>query len=102
MRGLRIELVSTNYKSLETVCKQLKEIVTRSGARIIGPVPLPTKKLRITTRRTPCGQGGKTWDRWELRVHKRIIDIPNPDERLMRRIMSIAIPEDVKVNIILP
>ncbi|HDN01753.1 MAG TPA: 30S ribosomal protein S10 [Candidatus Bathyarchaeota archaeon] len=102
MRGLRIELVSTNYKSLETVCKQLKEIVTRSGARIIGPVPLPTKKLRITTRRTPCGQGGKTWDRWELRIHKRIIDIPNPDERLMRRIMSIAIPEDVKVNIILP
>nr|AOZ56158.1 ribosomal protein S10 [uncultured korarchaeote] len=102
MRGLRIELVSTNYKSLETVCKQLKEIVTRSGARIIGPVPLPTKKLRITTRRTPCGQGGKTWERWELRIHKRIIDIPNPDERLMRRIMSIAIPEDVKVNIILP
>lgn len=39
-----------------------------------GPVPLPTRRLRITTRKTPCGEGSKTWDRFQMRIHKRIID----------------------------
>lgn len=36
---------------------------------------MPTKVLRITTRKTPCGEGSKTWDRYEMRVHKRVIDL---------------------------
>ncbi len=99
---IRIELVSTNYKSLERVCGEIREVARKSGVNIIGPIPLPTKRLRITTRKSPCGEGGKTWDRWELRIHKRIIDIPSPDERFMRRIMSITIPEDVRIAVRLP
>jgi len=41
----------------------------------MGPVRLPTRTLRITTRKTPCGEGSKTWDRFEMRIHKRIIDL---------------------------
>jgi len=100
--SVRIELISHNLKALEDVCNQLKEIANTSGVRIKGPVPLPTKRLRVTVRKSPCGEGGKTWEKWELRIHKRIIYLVNPDDRLMRRIMSIAVPEDVKINIFLP
>ena len=102
MGALRIELASTDYKALDQVCQQIQQIVTKAGAKIRGPVPLPTKILSITTRKSPCGEGGKTWEKWELRIHKRLIDIPNIDERLLRRIMTIAVPENVKINIILP
>ena len=43
--------------------------------KVKGPVRMPTKTLRITCRKTPCGEGSKTWDRFEMRVHKRIIDL---------------------------
>lgn len=42
---------------------------------VSGPVRLPTKTLRITTRKSPCGEGTNTWDRFEMRIHKRIIDL---------------------------
>merc|ERR1712071_206608 len=48
--------------------------------RVKGPVRMPTKTLRITTRKTPCGEGSKTWDRFQMRIHKRIIDLQSPSE----------------------
>ena len=42
--------------------------------RVKGPVRLPTKKLKISTRKTPCGEGSKTWDTYEMRIHKRLIE----------------------------
>jgi ribosomal protein S10 len=41
---------------------------------------MPTKTLRITTRKTPCGEGSKTWDRFEMRIYKRVIDLHSPSE----------------------
>jgi hypothetical protein len=49
---------------------------------------MPTKILRITTRRTPCGEGSKTWDRFEMRIHKRVIDLHSPSE-VVKRIVSV-------------
>merc|ERR1712117_973687 len=48
--------------------------------RVKGPVRMPTKTLRITTRKTPCGEGSKTWDRFQMRIHKRVIDLHSPSE----------------------
>ena len=42
--------------------------------RVKGPVRLPTKKLKVSTRKTPCGEGSKTWDTYEMRIHKRLIE----------------------------
>ncbi|MDK2465234.1 MAG: 30S ribosomal protein S10, partial [Candidatus Korarchaeota archaeon] len=61
----------------------------------------PTKRLRVTTLRNPSGEGTNRYDRFELRIHKRIIDVLNPDERFIRRIMGISIPEDVKISIVM-
>jgi len=58
--------------------------------QVKGPVRLPTKVLRITTRKSPCGEGSKTWDRYEMRIHKRLIDLNSPSE-IVKQIVSVAI-----------
>ena len=53
-----------------------------------GPVRMPTKTLRITTRKTPCGEGSKTWDRFQMRIHKRVVDLHSKSE-IVKQITSI-------------
>ena len=98
---LRVELVSTNVKNLDKVAREFKEIAEKMGVRIRGPIPLPTKRLRVVTLRNPSGEGTNRYDKFELRIHKRIIDIPNPDERFIRRMMTVEIPSDVKISIVM-
>jgi len=97
-RKARMRLTSIDYKKLENVCQELKAIAQKTGVKIIGPIPLPTKKLKVPVRKSPCGEGTATWDKWELRIHKRLIDI-DAEERVMRRIMRIRVPEEVYVSI---
>jgi small subunit ribosomal protein S10 len=102
MQKARIKLMSADPKKLDDVCNELKTITDRFGVAMHGPVPLPTKKLKVTTMKTPCGDGtghgNATWDRWEMRIHKRVIDV-SADERTLRQIMRITIPDGVSVSI---
>ncbi len=98
VRIARIRLASTDYRKLEDVCRQIKEIAQRTGVDISGPIPLPTKRLVVPVMRNPSGEGTKTWDKYELRIHKRLIDL-EADERTLRLIMRIQVPRDVKVEI---
>lgn len=70
------------------------------GLKVRGPVRMPTKVLRLTVRKSPCGEGTNTWDRWEMRVHKRVIDLYSPPETV-KQITSIAIEPDVDVEVVL-
>lgn len=63
-----------------------------------GPIALPTKKLKLTTRKSPCGEGKASWDRFEMRVHKRLIDL-GIDERALRLVMRVPIPEGLNIEI---
>jgi len=96
-RRARIKLTSTDTGKLEGVCDEIKDIAKRIGVKLIGPIPLPTKKLVVPTRRTPCGDGSDTWDRFEMRVHKRLIEIDARD-RVMRSIMRIRVPNEVYIE----
>ena len=71
---IRITLTSRKVQSLEKVCSELIERAKSKDLRVKGPVRLPTKTLKVTTRKTPCGEGSKTWDCYELRIHKRLIE----------------------------
>ena len=97
-RKARIRLTSTDYRKLEDVCGELKAIAEKTGVKITGPLPLPTKKLKVPVLKSPCGEGTQTWDKWELRIHKRLIDI-DAEDRVMRRIMRIRVPDEVYVSI---
>ena len=98
VRKARIRLTSTDFKKLENVCGELRTIADKTGVKMKGPIPLPTKRLRVPVRKTPCGEGTATWDKWEMRIHKRLIDI-DAEDRVMRRIMRIRVPEEVFVSI---
>lgn len=95
---IRIILTSTNVRSLEKVCADLISGAKKQKLRVKGPVRWPTKVLRITTRKTPCGEGSKTWDRFQMRVHKRIIDLHSPSE-VVKQITSINIEPGVEVEV---
>ncbi|HUI00077.1 MAG TPA: 30S ribosomal protein S10 [Nitrososphaerales archaeon] len=96
----RIKLTSSNLQELELLAKEIKDITEKTGVKSKGPQPLPTKKLKITTRKAPTGEGTHTFDHWQLRIHRRILDI-EPDDRTMKQITKLRIPEDVKIELTL-
>ncbi|THG22591.1 hypothetical protein TEA_013600 [Camellia sinensis var. sinensis] len=80
------------------LCADLVRGAKDKRLRVKGPVRMPTKVLHITTRKAPCGEGTNTWDRFELRVHKRVIDLfSSPD--VVKQITSITIEPGVEVEV---
>ncbi len=98
MEKARIILIGKNPQELEDISKQIVDISEKTGANYSGPVPLPTKRLKITTRKSVSGEGTATWERWEMRIHKRVIDV-DADERSLRQIMRIQVPDGVHIEI---
>jgi small subunit ribosomal protein S10 len=98
MTKVRIKLQSIDIQKLNDVINIIKDIASRSGVIISGPIPLPTKRLKITTRKGPCGNGTATFDHFEMRIHKRILDLPANDA-VLHNIMRISIPRTVNIKI---
>ena len=80
------------------VCSDLVQGAKDKRLVCKGPVRMPTKKLVITTRKSPCGEGTNTWDRFEMRIHKRIIDLHSPSQ-LVKQITAIRIEAGVRVEV---
>ena len=93
-----IKLQSVDIKNLNDVIDRVKSISSSAGMPISGPIPLPTKRLKVTTRKSPCGDGTATFDRFEMRIHKRILDI-SANDKVLHNIMRISIPRTVKIKI---
>merc|ERR1712216_283188 len=98
---IRITLTSRNLPALEKVCSELisgakKQKLERLKVR--GPARLPTKVLTVTTRKSPCGEGTNTWDRYEMRIHKRLIDLVSPTS-VVKQITSVSLEPGVDVEV---
>ena len=99
LHKIRITLTSRNVKSLE---KMSNDLVNRSKDKklhVKGPVRLPTKVLSHTTRKSPCGEGSKTWDHYEMRIHKRLIDIIEPSPKTVDSLQRLDLPAGVDIEI---
>ncbi len=94
----RIKIASIDIDRINQICSSIKDIAQTTGVDMRGPIPFPTKKLKLTTRKSPCGNGTATWERYEMRVHKRLIDI-GADERTLRLVMRVPIPEGLNIEI---
>ena len=97
---VRFTLTSRNVKAIEKVCTDLKNNALKQNLKVSGPVRMPTKKLRITTRKSPCGEGTNTWDKFEMRIHKRLIDMHAPSDDV-KKITSIEMEPGVEVDVII-
>ncbi|MBT3323855.1 30S ribosomal protein S10 [archaeon] len=98
MQKARIKLSSNDINKLNEIIKSITDVVEKTKVKISGPIPLPTKKLKLTTRKSPDGEGKASFDNFEMRVHKRLIDV-GVDERTLRLIMRVNIPENVNISI---
>ncbi|MCD6171682.1 MAG: 30S ribosomal protein S10 [Thermoplasmata archaeon] len=96
----RITLTGTDAKKIAEVCNQIKKIAERTGIKMGGPIPLPTKRLVVPIRKSPDGEGTETWDRWEMRIHKRLIEL-DAQERALRQLMRVQVPDGVNIEIVL-
>jgi len=95
---LRIRIMSENPKDINNVVSQLHELAKVLGMKFKGPVALPRKRLEIPLRRSPCGDGTETYEHWEKRTSKRLVDIVG-EEKFIKQILRIKVPTSVFVKI---
>ncbi len=93
-----IKLIGTTNKAIDEIAKQIKSIAGTAEIKMHGPIPLPTRRIAHCTRKTPCGDGSHTYEKWELRIHKRLLVIDG-SEQALRQIMRIHVPDTVKIEI---
>mmetsp|Transcript_34382 Transcript_34382/g.81993 ORF Transcript_34382/g.81993 Transcript_34382/m.81993 type:complete len:119 (+) Transcript_34382:22-378(+) len=95
---IRITLTSKKVFSLEKICESIIKGSKGKNLKIKGPTRIPTKVLVVTTRKSPCGEGTNTWDRFEIRIHKRVIDLFSSGDTL-KQVTSINIEPGVEVEV---
>jgi len=98
MEKARVKLSSTEPEKIDGLAEEVVNVSKEYNAKVSGPVPLPTDHLKITTRKAPDGEGASTFERWEMRVHKRLIDV-SESERALRQIMRVHVPEGVSIEV---
>jgi|TARA_Y100001949_G_scaffold169854_1_gene170312 small subunit ribosomal protein S10 len=97
-QAARVKLISKSLQKLSDVCSEIMSIGTKTGVKVKGPIPLPVKRLNVVTRKSPCGSGTETYEKWEMKMHRRIIDI-NADDKAIRQLMRLKIPDDVYIEL---
>ena len=97
-RSARIKLTSKSLPKIVNVCDEIMKISEKTGVKMKGPVPLPVKRLNMVTRKSPCGSGTETYEKWEMRMHRRLIDL-NADDKAIRQLMRLKIPDDVYIEL---
>lgn len=95
---IRIRLKAYDYKLLDQSVGEIVDTVRRSGARIAGPVPLPTKINKYTVLRSPH-VNKKSREQFEIRTHKRLIDIVEPTQQTVDALMKLDLSAGVDVEI---
>ena len=95
---IRIVLTSRNVIALEKISQNIINNGKTKNIKTIGPKRIPTKSLIITTRKSPCGQGTNTWDRFEIKIHKRVIDLFSEDN-IVNHIATINIETGVEIEV---
>jgi len=94
----RVKLTSINLEKLSDVCTEIMSIGEKAGVKVKGPIPLPVKRLNVVTRKSPCGSGTETYEKWEMKMHRRIIDI-SADDKAIRQLMRLRIPDNVYIEL---
>lgn len=95
---LRIKIRAYDSKIIDQATETILKTVERSGAKVIGPIPLPTEKKKYTVNRSTFVHKDSR-DQFEMRVHKRIIDITETTDKTIDALMSLNLPAGVDVEI---
>lgn len=95
---LRIKLKAYDYKVVDNSAKQIIDTALRYGAEVLGPVPLPTEIHKYTVNRSTFVHKDAR-EQFEMRIHKRLIDILNPNPSVIDALMNLTLPAGVDIEI---
>lgn len=98
MQIARMKLTSNSIEPLNETTEKIIHLSKKFNTKIKGPIIFPTKKLKIVTRKAVSGDGTSTYERWEMRIHKRLIDI-SMNERILKHIMRLEMSDSVNIEI---
>ena len=95
---IRIRLKSFDHRVLDASSKEIVETAQRTGARVAGPIPMPTRIERLTVNRSPF-VNKKSMEQFEIRTHKRLLDIINPTIKTVDELKKLNLPAGVDITI---
>ena len=95
---IRVKLKSFDHRALDSTCESLLDTALRTGAKIVGPIPLPTKTERITVLKSPHTDKNAR-EAFEIKTHKRVIDIVEPTQKTIDSLMHLEIPAGVDIEV---
>jgi small subunit ribosomal protein S10 len=95
---IRIKIKGYDHRILDNSCQQIIETVMRYGSEAIGPIPLPTEIHRYTVNRATFVKKDAR-EQFEIRIHKRLIEIPNPNQKIIEALSSLDLPAGVDIEI---
>ncbi len=95
---LRLRIKAYDHKLIDNSSKQIVDVVKRHDAVVIGPIPLPTEIKKFTVNRSTFIDKNSR-EQFELRVHKRLIDILNPNQEIISALSSLNLPSGVDIEI---
>jgi small subunit ribosomal protein S10 len=95
---IRIKIRAYDHKIIDQSTRMIIETAERSGAKVIGPIPLPTEKKKYTVNRSSFVHKDSR-DQFEMRTHKRLVDIEEPTPKTIDSLMSLSLPAGVDVEI---
>lgn len=95
---LRIKLRAYDHKIIDNSAKQIIDIANRYGAEVLGPVPLPTEILKFTVNRSSFVHKNAR-EQFEMRVHKRMIDILGPNAEIIEALRDLNLPSGVDITV---
>ena len=98
MPKLRIKLKAYDHKIIDNSVRQIIDIASRAGVEVVGPVPLPTEVLKYTVNRSTFVHKNAR-EQFEMRVHKRLIDILNATPKGIDALMRLSLPAGVDIEI---
>lgn len=98
MDRIRIKINGYDPKVVDNAAKQIIETALRTGAKVIGPIPLPTKIKRFTVNRSPH-VNSKSKEQFEMRTHKRLIDIEDPNSKTIDSLTHLQLAAGVGIEI---
>jgi small subunit ribosomal protein S10 len=96
--GIRVKLRGFDVELIDQSAKSIVQAVQKAGAKVTGPIPLPTRINKMTVLRSPH-VNKKSREQFEMRTHKRLIDIINPSAEVMDSLMKLELPAGVDVEI---
>lgn len=95
---IRIRLKSYDFRALDRSSSEIVETVKRTGARVAGPTPLPTRIERFSVNRSPHVDK-KSMEQFEIRTHKRLLDIIEPTAKTVDELKKLNLPAGVDISI---